>query len=77
MVKGEFRDSLSDLGTLPAEELRERIERARSLRELWHLRTAVYTLIATQHSEAQAQSRMAALNHLFPLRTLCAGLWHR
>lgn len=76
-MRDTFVQTLDDLDTAAAQALREQIARARSPRELWHLRTAVYTLIATQHSEAQAQSRMSTLNQLFPLRTLCAGLWSR
>lgn len=76
-MRHAFVQALDDLDTAAAQALRDQIARARSPRELWHLRTAVYTLIATEHSESQAQARMTALNHLFPLRTLCAGLWSR
>lgn len=76
-MRHAFVQALDDLDSAAAQALRDQIARARSPRELWHLRTAVYTLIATQHSESQAQARMAALNHLFPLRRLCAGLWSR
>ena len=72
-----FAEALDDIDAEAAQSMRDRIARARSPRELWHLRTAVYTLIATQHSESQAQLRMATLNRHFPLRTLCAGLWSR
>lgn len=72
-----FTEALDDIDSEAAQTVRERIVCARSPRELWHLRTAVYTLIATQHSESQAQRRMATLNRHFPLRTLCAGLWSR
>ena len=72
-----FTDALDDIEAQAAKTVRDHIARARSPRELWHLRTAVYTLIATQHSESQAQQRMATLNRHFPLRTLCAGLWSR
>ena len=76
-LRQAFAEALVDIETEAAHHLRKLIARARSPRELWHLRTAVYTLIATQHSESQAQQRMAALNRHFPLRTLCAGLWSR
>ena len=72
-----FTDALDDIETQAAQAVRDHIARARSPRELWHLRTAVYSLVATQHSESQAQRRMAELNRHFPLRTLCAGLWSR
>lgn len=76
-VRPAFAQALVDLDTEAAQALRNRIARARSPRELWHLRTAVYTLIATQLNESQAQSRMDTLNRHFPLRTLYAGLWSR
>ena len=76
-VRHAFVDALDDIDTDAAQAVRELIARARSPRELWHLRTAVYTLIATQHSESRAQLRMATLNRHFPLRTLCAGFWSR
>lgn len=76
-VRHAFVEALDDIDIGAAQAVRERIARARSPRELWHLRTAVYTLIATQHSESQAQLRMATLNRHFPLRTLCAGFWSR
>ncbi len=76
-VRHAFVDALYDIDTDAAQAVRARIARARSPRELWHLRTAVYTLIAKQHSESQAQLRMATINRHFPLRTLCAGFWNR
>lgn len=72
-----FAEALDDIDADAAQTVRDHIARARSPRELWHLRTAVYTLIATQHSESQAQLRIATLNCHFPLRTLCAGFWSR
>lgn len=74
-LRAAFLEALDDVDT--AQDVRDLITRARSPRELWHLRTAVYTLIATQHTEAQAQQRMDALNRHFPLRTFCDGLWSR
>lgn len=74
-LRAAFVEALSDVET--AQDVRDLITRARSPRELWHLRTAVYTLIATQHTEAQAQQRMDALNRHFPLRTFCDALRSR
>lgn len=76
-IRQEFTDSLNDINTEPAAELRAQIERARSPRELWHLRSALYTLVATQHSESQALLRMGRLNRHFPNRTLRYGLVRR
>lgn len=74
-LRAAFLAALGDVEA--AQDVRDLIARARSPRELWHLRTAVYTLIATQHTETQAQQRMDALNRHFPLRTFCDGLWSR
>lgn len=74
-LRAAFLETLCDVDG--ADDVRDLITRARSPRELWHLRTAVYTLIATQHTETQAQQRMDALNRHFPLRTFCDGLWSR
>lgn len=76
-IRSDFLAALSDIDTGDAQSLRARIERARSPRELWHLRSSVYTLIATRHSESLAASRMERLNRHFPVRTLCAGFWSR
>lgn len=68
VVKGEFRDSLSDLGTLPAHDLMESIERARSLREMWHLRASLYGEVSITLSQGEAERRLARLNRHFPMR---------
>lgn len=76
-IRQEFADTLNDIDTEPAAELRSQIERARSPRELWHLRSALYTLVATQHSESQAQTRMERLNRHFPQRATHPALGAR
>ena len=76
-LRQAFAEALDDIDADLAQPVRSLIARARSPRELWHLRTAVYTLIATQHSESRAPLRMNTLTRHFPLRTLCAGLWSR
>ncbi len=76
-LRQAFTAALHDIDADISQAVRGQIARARAPRELWHLRTAVYTLIATQHNESQAQLRMNTLNRHFPLRTLCAGLWSR
>ena len=76
-LRKAFTEVLHDIDVDIAHSVRDQISRARAPRELWHLRTAVYTLIATQLNESQAKLRMNTLNRYFPLRTLCAGLWSR
>ncbi len=68
LVKQEFRVSLNDLRSPEATQLGERIERARSLRELWHLRSSLYTLLATAFTQGEAERCMDRLNRHFPVR---------
>jgi hypothetical protein len=68
VVKGEFRRDLADLRSEAAAQLGERIERARSLREMWHLRSVLYGLLATELNQAEAERRMGRLNRHFPMR---------
>jgi hypothetical protein len=68
-VKDEFLQSLTDLSGTGADSLSDRIARARSLRELWHLRAPVYGALATTLNQGEAERRMARLNRHFPTRT--------
>ncbi|EHR70820.1 hypothetical protein BurJ1DRAFT_1974 [Burkholderiales bacterium JOSHI_001] len=72
-VRDEFTDALSDLGGSEALWLRTRLERARTLRELWHLRASLYNLVAVAHSQHQAELRLARLNRHFPTRAPLSG----
>ena len=68
LVKNEFEDSLAGLTGVEAGQLSFQIERARSLRELWHLRSTLYGLLALAYSQSEAERRMAQLNRHFPTR---------
>lgn len=68
LVKDEFADSLFGLAGAEVGRLAEQIARARSLRELWHLRSALYNQLAIAHTQSEAESRMAVLNRHFPHR---------
>lgn len=68
LAKNAFRDSLCDLAALPAQNLMDRIERARSLREMWHLRSSLYGEVALALSQAEAERRLSRLNRHFPTR---------
>src|SRR4051812_15721778 len=46
MVRLEFASALDDIPTQAADELDIRIGRARSLRELWHLRADVFNIVS-------------------------------
>jgi hypothetical protein len=67
-AKREFGASLADVDSLGAEQLRWRIVHAHSLRELWHLRSDVYSTVAVAHSQFEADSRLQLLNAHFPTR---------
>jgi hypothetical protein len=73
LVKQEFRASLQVLESPDADSLRDRIERARSLRELWHLRSVLYGLLATGFSQVEAERNMVRLNRHFPTRAPRTG----
>ena len=68
LVKAEFVDSVTDLYSEGQPSLVERIARARSLRELWHLRSSVYGEVALALSQGEAERRLAGLNRHFPTR---------
>jgi hypothetical protein len=73
LVKQEFRASLQPVSCAEAASLHDRIDRARSLRELWHLRSVLYGLLATAFSQVEAERQMAQLNRHFPTRAPRAG----
>jgi hypothetical protein len=72
-VRGDFLAMLADVEGLAGHELKRRVSLSRSLRELWHLRTEVYRLVAVQHSQSEAESRLADLNRHFPTRAPRSG----
>lgn len=67
-VKREFGALLADVDSHEAEQLRWRVNEARSLRDLWHLRGDVYNVIAVAHSQGEAESRLVLINQHFPSR---------
>lgn len=54
-----------DCTGLPAQRLQRQIHNARTHRDLWMLRSDAYRLIALQHCQSVADSRIGALLHLF------------
>ena len=69
----EFLIMLADLRGGETLKLRERVGRALSLHELWHLRADVFSLVAVQHDQAEAEERLAWLNRYFPTRSPRSG----
>lgn len=74
LARNEFLAALSDIPGGKAGELAERIERARSLRELWHLRSSLYGVVALALSQTAAEGRLIKLNRYFPTRAPKSGL---
>lgn len=72
-ARDEFLNALIDLDSPSAWQLCERVARARSLRELWHLRLSLYGELSTHHSEIEADRRLQQLNRHFPVRAPRVG----
>ena len=72
-VRQDFQLALADVDEAAAYIMSCRITQARSLREMWHLRTDIYTLIAQQRSEFEAAQRLSQLNRHFPTRAPRSG----
>ncbi|HMO48496.1 MAG TPA: hypothetical protein PKB14_21035 [Rubrivivax sp.] len=72
-VRQDFLDSLSDIAGAAADSLSLRIDQARSLRELWHLRAELYHVVALSHSQREAEQRVSQLNRHFPTRAPRSG----
>lgn len=62
-LRSEFMACLR--GLQDTDELERSIGRARCLRDFWHLRGSVYTEVARHYSQAEAESRLAALAPFF------------
>lgn len=69
MVKTEFCSALWDLQSMRANQVRDMIDRARSLRELWHLRADVFRVISVHRGQVEAQQRLDGLDSHFPVRS--------
>jgi hypothetical protein len=72
-VRADFNLCLADLAPEHASGLVDRIERARSLRDLWHLRPEVLNFVALHHSQTEAETRLTRLNRHFPTRAPRSG----
>lgn len=72
-VRSDFIETIGDIHTLDAKLLKDRIRFTNSLRELWHLRTEVYRVVAVARSQAEAEERVTELNRHFPTRSPRSG----
>ncbi len=76
-VKRDFLAALADVEGPAAERLRDAVDHCQSLRELWHLRAAVFNVVGRGHSEHEAERRIERLNRHFPTRAPRSGLPER
>jgi hypothetical protein len=67
-ARSEFVSALAGLVDAGDDDLLRRAQHARSLRELWHLRSELYTMIARRISQGEADLRLARVNQYFPTR---------
>ena len=72
-VRREFTLSLIDIRCAAARDALYRIDTARSLHELWHLRLEIFDLVSRHHDQSEAASRLDRLNRHFPTRVPRAG----
>lgn len=68
-ARSDCQRAMADLGTADASGLRLRVNTACSLRELWHLRTELFGLVARHLSQEEAERRLAKVNRHFPAGT--------
>lgn len=67
-VRTDFMAALADIGTDDAQRVRQRVHEARSLRELWHVRAELFSVVGLAHSQTEAEQRLILLNRHFPTR---------
>ena len=67
-VREDFMFAVADLPGAAAHALRHRILHAHSLRDLWHLRSEVFSLVSVEHAQSEAEQRLLRLNRHFPMR---------
>jgi hypothetical protein len=71
-ARDDFVASVADIAC--SGELRQRLQHARSLRELWHLRAEVFERVSLHYDQGEAQARLARLNCHFPIRSPRSGV---
>ena len=64
-----FTTALQDIDSDAAHDLAGRAREAATLRELWHLRNELFTLVSIHHCERVGHARLAGLNRFFPVRS--------
>jgi len=64
-ARAQFQACMQGLSGDTIDELQRSVQRSRSLRDLWHLRTWLYTEVARAFSQQEAERRLQELNALF------------
>ena len=64
-ARADFCAALAGLDHPAARDLMRRAEHARSLREVWHLRAELYSIVARHLSQSEANRRLAPVNRHF------------
>lgn len=72
-AREDFFAAVADLKLPAAGALLDRIEFARSMRELWHLRAEVFAMVSLERDQLEADRRLATLNRHFPTRAPRSG----
>lgn len=67
-VRRDFELAVEDLDSPNTDQLLDQIAKARSLRELWHLRLNLFDLVSLHLGQATAHERLERLNRHFPCR---------
>lgn len=65
-ARREFTNMLADIDGAPARALQQRIADATSLRQLWHLRAEMSTVLSGQRDADEVDRRLARLGRHFP-----------
>lgn len=72
-ARQDFFAAVADLKLPAAAALLDRIEYAKSMRELWHLRAEAFALVSLELNQIEADRRLATLNRHFPTRAPRSG----
>ena len=68
-----FRTALEDIAPPQADACFEHIRAARSLHELWHLRSELFNLVSRHASQCEADRRLGLVDRHFPSRARRIG----
>jgi len=72
-ARAEFEACLRGLDSERIADLQRSIRRSRSLRDLWHLRTWLYTEVARSFSQGEAEQRLQQLKPFFQNQASLGG----